>query len=63
MNGIFAWIRRQVKEAVLGGFADAVQSLHRADDPAALLEERPATLPAPEDGQDEPVANGRRRKG
>jgi hypothetical protein len=57
MTGFFSWLRRSVRDAVLGGFADAAEVLHEAEDvPALLLEHRqaapegeagPEALPAP----------------
>jgi hypothetical protein len=53
MTGLFSWLRRSVRDAVVGGVADAFADLHRAEDvPALLLEHRaaePEALPPPED--------------
>jgi hypothetical protein len=60
--GILTWLRRQVRDAVLGGVADAVEVLQQTDDPEGLLlEHRPEVveLPAPEV---ETVRNGRKVK-
>jgi hypothetical protein len=54
---MFSWIRLKVKNAVLAGFADAVEVIERqeartfapdTDDPERLLEERLRLLPAAE---------------
>lgn len=43
MTGLFSWLRRSVRDAVLGGIGDAFADMHRAEDvPALLLEHRAA---------------------
>jgi hypothetical protein len=43
MTGLFNWLRRSVRDAVLGGIGDAFADLHRAEDvPSLLLEHRAA---------------------
>ncbi len=67
--GIWTWIARKVKSAVLQGFADAVEELETAppaEDAAPLslagmLQRRLTALP-PAAPEAEPVANGRGRK-
>jgi hypothetical protein len=64
MGAFFSWIRRSVRDAVLGGFADAAEVLHEAEDvPSLLLEHRQAT-PEGEAGPDAlpaPKRNGKAR--
>lgn len=53
---MFDWLRLKVRNAVLGGIADAVDILERqgasaSDDAPQVLEERVRLLPAPEDRQ------------
>lgn len=59
MTGLFSWLRRSVRDAVVGGVADAFADLHRAEDvPALLLEHRQAEdAPALEDRAE--AGNGR----
>jgi hypothetical protein len=66
MLGVFTWIRQQMRDAVLKGFADAIVLLTDTDDPAGvLLEYRqdPPHLPLPEEEkvEPEPSGNGRRK--
>jgi hypothetical protein len=64
MTGFFSWLRRSVRDAVLGGFADAAEALHESEDiPALLLEHRQAA-PEGEAGPDAlpaPRKNGKAR--
>jgi hypothetical protein len=59
MGGIFQWVRNQVRDAVLGGFSDAVNVLRQAPEPEALLLEH---RPPVEEPEPEPARNGRGRK-
>lgn len=60
--GVFQWIRTSVRDAVLGGFADAAEALHEAEDVPALLLEHRQAAPEGEAGPDAlpaPRRNGR----
>jgi hypothetical protein len=63
MTGLFSWLRRGVRDAVVGGVADAFADLHRSEDvPALLLEHRQAEdAPALEDRAE--AGNGKVRAG
>jgi hypothetical protein len=59
--GIFSWIRTQVRNAVLGGFADAAEILTGTEDvPALLLEHRQQAEEEPAGELPAPRRNGRR---
>jgi hypothetical protein len=62
MTGLFSWLRRSVRDAVVGGVADAFADLHRAEDvPALLLEHRAAEDAPPALEGPAEAGNGRSR--
>jgi hypothetical protein len=62
----FAWIRRQAREAVLGGIVDALEELDRDATPADVDAARKRFAVAPEQKQlpaaDEGEPGGKKRK-
>jgi hypothetical protein len=61
MLNLFGWFRSQVKAACLAGVADAVAELGGDTDSADAVRQlqRRLTLPAPEEADEPPVANGK----
>jgi hypothetical protein len=62
MTGLFSWLRRSVRDAVVGGVADAFADLHRAEDVPALLLEHRAAEDAPPALEDRAEAGSGRAK-